>query len=429
MDICGEIESIAFGGNGILKHNGRVVFVPFTAPQDQIAITLKQEKKQYAFGSLEKLKSPGPERTRPLCIHFGECGGCQFQHLSYPAQLRIKRSFIVDALERIGKLSVEVPPVLAASHPWNYRCHITLRLNPMGSGFQAGYTHCDNQSFVPISSCPLFNSPQEQILSQIQDIVGHLSNAKVKQASLRVIKLKGNYLLAFTFFPHLPRNISFLDTIPKDYPIFPSLFAKSPQKQLCFGTAECITESLGITSFFSPYGFLQNYPEQRDAIYQTILSDLPQNAKKVLDLYCGIGITSLLLAKQGKTVIGIESNAESIATAKRNAQLNHLPQVLFYHDKVESKAPSLLASFNPDALLCNPPRQGLHPTLLDILIKKPVPYLQYLSCMPPTLARDLKSLKSAGYILEKVQGFDMFPQTTHVETLVLLRHSHAKSQQ
>ncbi|HEY2811103.1 MAG TPA: 23S rRNA (uracil(1939)-C(5))-methyltransferase RlmD [Rhabdochlamydiaceae bacterium] len=426
--ISGEVESIAFGGSGILKDKGLVVFVPFTAPRDKVSIAITQHKKHFAFGSLLTLETPGPDRIEPSCPHFQTCGGCQFQHLTYVSQLEIKRRFIEDALTRIARIAYEIPPVIPAPHPWNYRHHITLKLQALtAGGFQAGYTGCDNQSLIPIAHCPIFCLPGDTILLDLQEIASHLCNRGIREASVRLFKASekepssSHYQLAFTFSPHAPDNISSLIALLEKYPHIDSIFVGSPDKPLTFGKEECTTESLGISASFSPYGFLQNFPQQRDAIYRAILADAPNCAQKILDLYCGIGITSLLFAQKGKSVIGIEAQAQSIAKAQENAQKNELT-VQFICDTVESKAPSLLASFQPDLMLCNPPREGVPSSLLNALIDQRTPYIQYLSCMPSTLARDLKILCAGGYEIEKIQGFDMFPQTTHVETLVLLKH-------
>ena len=118
--ISGQIESIAFGGSGVLKNHGLVIFVPFTAPQDQITVEIKTKKKNFAFGTVHSIDVPGPDRVQPACPYFGTCGGCQFQHLRYPAQLEIKRRFIQDALQRIAKLSPHIPPIIPAPWPYDY---------------------------------------------------------------------------------------------------------------------------------------------------------------------------------------------------------------------------------------------------------------------------------------------------------------------
>src|SRR5579862_2346332 len=420
--ISGKIESIAFGGNGVLKNEGLVIFVPFTAPQDQVTVEITTKKKNFALGSLLSITVPSPDRVDPVCPYFGTCGGCQFQHLNYSAQLEIKRRFILDALQRIAKLSLSIPPIIPAPRSYNYRCHITLRLKPQTNGFLAGYTSWDHQHFIPIAQCPIFCPSDDPIFSHVQDLLKQLDNKGIEEASLRLFKTDGQYLLVFHFFPKIPANSNICDDMLKAHPHFQAILIQSPQEKMTFGTPVCQIESLGLKASFSPQGFVQNFPEQRDAMYRAILADMPHDVTKILDLYCGIGITSLLFAQSGKTVIGIESNPESIAMAKQNAERNGITTATFYQNKVEEKAAALLHTFHPESVLCNPPREGIDFALLQALCAEQVPYIQYLSCMPSTLARDLKMFVEKGYTIEKIQGFDMFPQTTHVETLVLLKN-------
>ena len=419
--INGQIESIAFGGNGVLKNQGLVIFVPFTAPQDQVTVEITAQKKNFAFASLRSIDVPSPDRVEPACPYFGTCGGCQFQHLHYSAQLDIKRRFIQDALQRIAQLSFFIPPIVPAPRSYNYRCHITLRLRPQTKGFQAGYTSWDHHHFVPIAQCPIFCPSGDPIFSYVQHLLKQMDNSGIDEATLRLFKTDSKYLLVFHFFPKIPDNIRICENMLSSHPDIQAILIQSPQEQITFGTPICQTESLGLKASFSPHGFVQNFPEQRNAIYQAILSDIPDQITKILDLYCGIGITSLLFAQLSKTVIGIESNPESIAIAQQNAERNGITTATFYHSKVEKMAASLLTTFQPESVLCNPPREGIDASLIHALCTQRVPYIQYLSCMPSTLARDLKLFVENGYTIEKIQGFDMFPQTTHVETLVLLK--------
>lgn len=418
--ITGHIQSIAFGGDGILKSDGLVIFVPFTAPDDQVTIEMVSKKKNFARGHLRILHAPGPDRIPPVCPYFTTCGGCQLQHINYPAQLEIKRRFIEDALHRIAKIPMHVPAIIPAPHQYAYRCHVTLRMKPHSTGFQAGYTSWDHLHFIPITQCPIFCASEDSIVRDVQQLLASLDNQGIQDAHLRLFKSQDNYLLALQCIPHPPSNV---ESVCKQWlhthPSIQAIVINTPSEKIIYGTPICETESLGISAIFSPFGFLQNFPEQRDVIYNSILADAPKG-KKVLDLYCGIGITSLLFAQQGNTVIGIELNPESIAIAEQNALRNHIHTTTFYAKRVEEVSASFLKTFQPDSVLCNPPREGLDPSVIEALIACRVPDIQYLSCMPSTLARDLKLFTAHGYTIKKIQGFDMFPQTTHVETLVLL---------
>lgn len=398
----GKIESLSFGGEGILRADGLVVFVPFTAPQDEALVEIVSKKKNFAHGKLVQLLKKSQNRIEPRCQHFGVCGGCQLQHLNYPAQLEAKRQFIIDALQRIGKIPISDVTVTPAQE-WNYRLHIRLKLKKCGKGFQAGYM---GEHFVPVSECPIFSGDLKHILPLLQS----LSNEGIDEGHLRIMNKN---LLAFDFSPRLPINA---EQVFANY----SVVMQSPHEKKEWGDTACETQLLDLRLRFSPFGFVQNHITQTGVLYRAILDALPVDAFKILDLYCGIGATSLLFARLKKDVIGVESHAETVAFAKENANRNEI-SCRFYEGKAEKLGVELLKKEKPDTVLCNPPRTGLDPLLIEALIEAKPACILYVSCMPSTLARDLQKLIAGGYRLDQIQGFDMFPQTTHVETLVCLR--------
>lgn len=412
------IESIAFGGEGILRTDGLVVFVPFTAPGDVVSIEVHSKKKNFARGKLLRLVRPSPARIEPRCFYFGNCGGCQLQHMNYPAQVEAKRFFILDALKRIGKIEVADLAFHPAIEQWHYRRHIRLKLKKEGQGFKAGYTGCDPSQFIQIAKCPIFLPSEDSLLGTLEPLLSNLSNEGIEEGSLRLIKTdKEKFILAFSFFPVLPANFQQVLNL---HPKWQGVVASSPNEKISVGDVNCETEFLGLKAHFSPFGFLQNHPQQSENLYRAILDALPQSYEKILDLYCGIGITSLLFAKQNKKVWGVELHPETLALAKENARLNNLT-VHFIEGKAEIEGTRIMKEERPGAVLCNPPRTGIDPKLLQVLIAEKPACIVYVSCMPSTLARDLQKLLHAGYQITSIQGFDMFPQTTHVETLVVLK--------
>ena len=472
----GTIESLAFGGSGILRADGLVIFIPFAAPGDILEATIVQKKRSHAHGRIVRIKSPSPLRTSPPCPLFGSCGGCQLQHLTYSAQLEAKRQFVQDALQRIGGLSITVPPVTPSTATWAYRRHIKLALRPKGQGFVAGFLGIDNTTFLPVPSCPIFNEPQDPILSQVQQFLAALPNHdmekgalftfagrisasregvdaamfdegiasaiskennaadtlfaggrklteyvnKAPKGELRLLKTSdGKFHLAFNLPTTLPPDIKklFANALGK-WPNWQSIYIKTPEGEMSFGITQSCYDILDLKIVASPLTFLQNHPEQSANIYRTIQNSF--SSDKILDLYCGVGVTSLLLGKMGKKVIGVEWNPSSIAFAKENALLNQIKNVEFIAAKAEEETPRQLQQFQPGGVLLNPPRTGVAPELLHVILKARVPEIGYISCMPATLARDLKILCQGGYEVRSVQAFDMFPQTTHVETVVNL---------
>lgn len=414
--IKGKIEALAFGGEGILRHEGYVVFVPFTAIGDLVTAEIVSKKKNFAFGKLLAIENLSPHRIRPRCPYFGTCGGCQLQHIDYASQVTAKQTFIKDALQRIAKVEVQDIPVVPATLQWHYRRHIRLKLKKADKGFIAGYTGYDNNVFVAVEECPIFLAKDNPLFQKLKPLLASLSNEGIEEATLRIIKTSSSQvLLAFSFSPVLPHNHDICQ-MQSDSP-WRGIVLHSPQEQRQWGNIDCTVESLGIKARFSPFSFVQNHPEQSENLYRAILEALPPESKNILDLYCGIGLTSLLFARAGKKVIGVEAHAETIALAKENALANQL-SVDFFAGKAEVLGVKLLHEQHPDTVLCNPPRTGLDPALVQALIKEKPACILYVSCMPATLARDLRLLLHEGYYIDKVQGFDMFPQTTHVETLV-----------
>ncbi len=411
-DMEGRIESVAFGGDGVLKQDGLVVFVPFTAPQDRVEIQIHAKKKNFARGKLLKIVENSPQRVSPRCPYFGTCGGCQLQHLNENAQIDAKRAFVLDALARIGKIKIDHLEFTAAKQLWNYRRHIRLNLRPQNSGFTAGYTGHDPAEFVPVDQCPIFLPD----LKPLQRLVEVLNSDGIKEANVRLIKNGPKILLAFQFFPHLPSNYFLAENSE-----WQGVLMHSPREQKQWGQTDCQIELFGLKAKFSPFGFVQNHPEQNENLYQAVVDALPEAAGTILDLYCGIGLTSLLFARKGWRAIGVEAHPETVALAKENASLNGLMGAEFHEGMSEKIGIELLKKEKPDAVLCNPPRTGLDPAITQALLEARPPLIFYISCMPSTLARDLQKLVEDGYKIQKIHAFDMFPQTTHVETFVCLK--------
>lgn len=418
--IHGTIQSVAFGGEGILRNNSFVVFVPFTAPGDEVEIELIKKKKRHGFGKVLNLIQSSPLRTLPKCPYFGTCGGCQFQHLNYSAQLDIKRQFIQDALERIALAKVDIPPIIPADTTWAYRQHI--RLNVKLPSHQAGYIGYDNATFVDVTQCPIFDEPKHSVLADLKIFLSQFQLDTDQEAHVRIFKDHKSYLLSFSFLSSIPQPLSQLDqSVLKQFPNWKGILFSSPHEKIALGNTDCFMEILGLKLQYSPFGFIQNHPEQCKKLYEYTLRQVPNSCKNALDLYCGIGATTLLLTHKGIKTMGVESHTDTVNLAKKNAQENNISDATFHCGKAEALLEKLIRQMPLDCVLLNPPRTGVDPKITELLIQASIPLIIYTSCMPSTLARDIGLLLKNGYQIESIQGFDMFPQTTHVETVVTLR--------
>jgi 23S rRNA (uracil1939-C5)-methyltransferase len=418
--VTGEITHLAFGGEGIMRCDHRVVFVPFSAPGDFVTCRITEEKKNFAKAEIVKFESASPFRITPKCPQFGKCGGCQLQHLPLSTQLEHKKQWVEDAFIRIGDLSFHpLPAIEPATWIWEYRRHISLSLKIVGSVFQAGYIALDNKTLIPIPYCPLFLESHSPILTQLQEVVRAFHAIHGNEGKVFIFKKSPEEFLFHFQFRSLPKNaLEHLEKAMVRHPSWLGVSAKDPHHFFSLGNSHFDLTIEGLKFRYSPQAFLQNHPETSLKIYKTIL-EYTKSHHKILDLYCGIGISTLLLAAQGKQVIGIEGNPEAIFLAKSNAKANQIKSAQFFRADVKRVLKKWLNSFCPDLLIVNPPRTGLNQQIIDNLLERGPREILYLSCMPPTLARDLKLLKG-GYKIANCQAFDMFPQTSHVETLVHL---------
>lgn len=418
----GEIDSIAFGGEGILRYREFVIFVPFTAVGDRISCRITKVKKNYAKGQLVSLKRTSKERVEPKCPHFGVCGGCQLQHMSDKDQSRYKLNTVKESLERIGRLSCPPFHLAPSSENWAYRRHITLQLKPAEASFSAGYIGIDGSSLVPIQDCPIFNHPHDSILTVVHHLAAKIANPNRRAGRVTILKNhEQRYILFFRFAHPIKINQNIFQATLVQCPQIAGILIKSADQEIIVGDPFCKQEMEDLEFRFSPEVFIQNHPEQSKAIYRKICDIVAQTKfHSILDLYCGVGILSLLLAKDGRKVIGVESNKRAVEQAIDNAASNHVKTASFICARVEEALADCSEKTPPDLVILNPPRQGLSKGIMEKILNIQPKSMIYVSCMPPTLARDLKFLSSK-YHVKEGHVYDMFPQTAHVETLVLLQ--------
>jgi 23S rRNA (uracil1939-C5)-methyltransferase len=420
----GEVSGIAFGGEGIVRHNDLVVFVPFTAPGDEIIYQITERKKNFAKGQLVEILQKSSARVSPPCPYFGQCGGCQLQHLNDLTQLEYKRKSVSDALQRIAKLDTSVSPVIPATQQWAYRRHIHLRLQSHKDFYKAGYIALDNVSLIPVQECQIFIEKNHPLLEELQQVLRQLKNEGIKEEKGKITILKqlnNRYLFQF-HFSQLPNNFqSVMENALSQHPHWQGVLASSKDKQLSLGKTQVTLEIENLQFEFSPNAFIQNHPEQSLRIYRAILEIAKSRARTaILDLFCGVGISSIMIAQAEISVRGIELNPKAIESAKNNAHMNQVKKASFQCADVKDVLKESLSQFKPELVIANPPREGLEKEVIQALLEDPVQEIIYISCMPPTLARDLKLLSSQ-YTIVFCQPYDMFPQTGHVETLVYLK--------
>lgn len=416
MEIEILITSLGSSGEGIGSIDGMKVFVEGALPGELVKVKITEQKKNYAIGSLLNLNTKTPNRRDPVCPLFGTCGGCQIMHLSYEEQLNVKRGKVYDSLKRIGHLDVTVNPCLPSPKPLAYRNKIQLPTLYDNKGLKVGLYKRNTHEIIPVSKCYIQCEEGEKIL---HEILPYLNDPSIRYILIRnTIHTKEALVILVTSgksqikpFPCPPEVKGVVENInPTDRNTILSNRWKTIE-----GRSFIYEELLGKRFKISAGSFFQVNTLQAENLYKLALLEADiQRDEIVIDAYCGVGTLSLFASDYAKEVIGIEEFAEATQNATENAKLNQVTNATFYAGKTEhllSKLPS------PDVIFLNPPRKGCERSVLENIQSKRV---IYVSCDPATLARDLAILVQQGYKIEKVQPFDMFPQTMHVETLVKL---------
>ncbi len=421
--MTGTVSGLAFGGSGIVRQEGLVIFIPFTAPGDKITFKITEKRKKYAFGELVSVLSPGEDRKEAHCPYFGTCGGCQLQHLEYSAQLTHKREVVEDSLLRIGRVEMkDLSEVIPSPERWGYRRHITLTIRPKGAGFEAGYIAIDDRSLLPVKTCPIFiDEEKNPLLEQLQIFLSKLKSIPENTGRVTILKQEaGSPLFAFQF-EAMPSNASALFEKAFSEYQWGGVHVTAGRETLSWGE-KTTSWSVNEGSFMiSPQAFSQTNHEQSILLYDKVCEIAQQlKSKRILDIYSGVGISSVLLAKQGAKVLGIESNPVAVQLANLNAKNNHTPNATFKQEDAKSAVFTAIKQFLPDLVVVNPTRNGLDLVVAHALITEMPKQIVYISCMPPTLARDLRLFRARDYEIKTCEMLDMFPQTAHVETLVHL---------
>ncbi len=371
-------------GEAMACHNGQEVFVLGGIPGEEVIAEVIRVRRKYVAAKVVEILEPSPDRVQSPCVYYGQCTGCQWQHLDYSAQLEAKRAQVIDALQRVGGFeNAPVLPILPSPRQYEYRNHARFTVGRAGD---LGFVNRETRRFVRIDRCMLMHQGINDLLGQLQDKCGETT-----QLAIRAGRETGDFLVQ----PPLKNPAIALPTGQKHY-----------------------LESVGDRQFrvASP-SFFQVNIDQAARLIQAVRDALDlAGDETLLDAYAGVGTFALLLASYVKRVYAVEESSAAVADAQENAA--GLTNVEFLLGKTEDVLAVLPEP--PGALVLDPPRAGCQPAALHSIIALSAPRLVYVSCDPETLARDLKILCAGGYAIDRIQPLDMFPQTHHVECLAAL---------
>ena len=446
-----EIVDCGTDGEGIGKADGFTVFVKDAVIGDTVKAKIMKAKKNYGYGRLMEILKPSPYRVEPVCPSARQCGGCQLQAVSYEEQKVFKEKKLRGHLERIGGFhDLPMEPLIGMDEPYHYRnkAQFPVGRNKEGriiTGFYAGRTH----AIIENRDCALGIPQNKDVLDRV---IAHMEKYNiapydemtgrglVRHIFVRYGFFTGEIMVCLIIngqeFPHQKELIEKLCEIPGMTSI--SLNINKKRNNVILGEKvktiwgqEFITDKIGDISYeISPLSFFQVNPKQTWKLYSKALeyADL-HGEETVWDLYCGIGTISLFLAQKARFVRGVEIVPAAIEDAKRNAKINNIENVEFFVGKAEEVLPREYEKNGvyADVIVVDPPRKGCDEMLLKTILKMQPKRVVYVSCDSATLARDLRFLCDNGYELKKVCGVDQFPQTVHVETVVLLSKGEVDS--
>ncbi len=450
-----EITSYAAEGKSIGRHEEKVIFVQGAVPGDVVDVYLAKSKKDWAEGGIKQFVTKSPNRIAATCTHFGTCGGCKWQMLPYTLQLQYKHQQVQDTLTRIGQVrDTTYLPIAGCAQSLYYRNKLEftfsnkryltkaeLNSNIDGSSNVLGY-HAPGlfDKVIAIQDCQLMQEPQNGIRNglmqfatennytfyDIKNHTGLLRNVMIRTAH------NGDTMVNVIFGANEPTDIeNTMQYLSNNFSIKSLHYTINVKMNdsiydlpvITYKGDGFITEYLEDFGFkISPKSFFQTNTKQAELLY-TITRDMAQlqSTDVLYDLYCGTGSIGIFCSKHVSKIIGVESVEDAIADAKENAANNNVANAHFYAgDVIKICTDAFFTKHGkPNVIITDPPRAGMHTTLIEKLLEIEAPRIVYVSCNPATQARDLQLLQQK-YVVEKVQAVDMFPQTHHVESVVAL---------
>ncbi|MDE6781046.1 MAG: 23S rRNA (uracil(1939)-C(5))-methyltransferase RlmD [Ruminococcus sp.] len=442
--ITAEITGITSEGNGVCRADGMAVFVPDTAVGDTARIKIVKVLKNYAYGIIDEIITPSPDRILPDCPVYKKCGGCTFRHIDYNAECQIKNNIVKDAFQRIGGLNPEYDDFIVAEETSRYRNKAQYPLAVVDGkavcGFYAERTH----RVIPVDDCML----QPEIFQNILDIILEYINSHkiavysesthtgiIRHIYIRQGTYSGEIMVCLVVRKDISRQLSVLcRTITKKFPSVKSIVMNlNPDKTNVILGNKCLTlygsdtisdVMCGNKIEISPLSFYQVNTVQAEKIYRKALEFADPSANDIIaDLYCGAGTIGLSMAGKVKKITGIEVIPEAVENARKNALVNNITNAEFHCGDSGEVFKKL--AVRPDIIVIDPPRKGCSPETVRNIAQSAPKKIVMISCNPSTAARDAKLFGELGYTTQKVCGADLFPRTRHVECVVLLtRNNH-----
>jgi len=434
-----RVDDLAFGGRGITRVDSFVVFVDGALPGDRVTALVTKRKPHYAESFAVSILEPSPLRVAPACSHVGVCGGCRFQDLAYPEQLRHKEQQVADCLKHLGGLDATMRPIVPASRTFGYRNKMEYSFGRAPDGTLTLGLHRRGLFDRPfdLERCHIASETSSALVAFVREkarAAGLPSyDTRRREGLLRFLVVRegmrtGQVMVNLVASEEHPLFDGWAAEIRARFPSVRSVLLNTTRRLSSVASGDVervlsgtdrIEETLeGLTFEISSASFFQTNTEQAERLLETAMEGLAlTGSERVLDLYSGTGTFTLPIAKRAREVVGVESNEAAVRDAERNAARNGIANVRFVTGEAERHD---LEEFAVDAIVVDPPRVGLHAHAVKRLVQSGAPRLVYVSCNPSTLGRDLALLCDERYRLEWVRPVDMFPHTAHIECVAAL---------
>lgn len=407
-----RVEKTVHGGDGLGWVHNQACFVRGALPGELVRVRITARKRDYVRAVAGDILEPSPGRRSPACPVFGHCGGCQWQHAAYDLQIEMKKAILEEAFRRIGGFTdVPVSPLHPAPAEFNYRSRLRAQVLRTGNTPMIGFFRCASHDVVPVQACML-------AVPGINDALAAFSAAAAHDPAL----LRGAESVEALYSCH--EQAVLLMCFNRSRTLHTRLRHDCRTRELLADRSSSLIELCGGLQFLhSGTAFTQVNHAQNQYMIDTVMDALqPGPGIKILDLFCGSGNFSLMLAHAGASVTGIEAHTAAVALARRNARLNDVAGCRFVCADANT-ADFTRFGTRWDVVILNPPRAGCGQNLLQRLCRGGAQRLVYVSCNPTTLARDYAVLRAGGYAIAQILPLDMFPQTSHLETICILDRS------
>jgi 23S rRNA (uracil1939-C5)-methyltransferase len=392
-------ERIAYGGDAVARHLGLAIFIPFAAPGERLRVRITETRKNFARAKVEQIIEASPARREPPCQYFGHCGGCQLQHIAYEAQLEAKAGFVRDALERVGRIEWPGEISVHSAKEFGYRARAQVKIARPLSGASnqsraVGFHYATSHDVCDVESCPILVPELDRALTSLRSTINKAEPEVFNQSRPPEIEIAAGEAGVASEPPILNETPAVLER-----------------------------EARGARYRFDARTFFQVNALLLEQLIDEAVDDYTGRA--AIDLYAGVGLFAIQLARRFDKVYGVESDRRASGFARENIRENKASNVEFFNDRAESWLEKFIARRKAqdariDLVLLDPPRAGASRAIPLIAMLKPR-RISYVSCDPATLARDLRQLIDSGYKLEAVAALDLFPQTFHIETVARLR--------